>query len=32
VELCLGDECVEVSLLVLDGFDMGAKGFVELTH
>ena len=32
MELGLGEECVEVSLLMLHGFDMGTKGFVGLTH
>jgi hypothetical protein len=32
MKLGLGEECVEVSLLMLYEFNMGAKGFVGLAH
>jgi hypothetical protein len=32
MKLGLGEECVEVSLLMLHGFNMGAEGFVGLAH
>jgi hypothetical protein len=32
MKLGLGEECVEVSLLMLHGFNMGAEGFAGPTH